>query len=164
MVVGVTGHRPSKLWGYGVEAKIPEEKMRIYFMNKLKEMKATEAITGMALGVDTVFARAVLGLKSLGYDIKLTCAIPCRNHSSKWTSKKAIDEYNYILSKADKVVLVSDCEYNNVVMQIRNEWMVDHSDVMIAIWDGSRGGTANCVRYADARNKEILHVRPFIFN
>ena len=164
MIVGVTGHRPNKLWGYGEEAKIPEEKMRVYFMNTLLGMKATEAITGMALGVDTIYARAVLGLKDMGYDVKLTCAIPCRNHNSKWKSQKAIDEYNYILSRADKVVLVSDCDYNNAVMQLRNEWIVDNSDVIIAVWDGSKGGTDNCVKYAKARNKELRYVRPFIFN
>lgn len=164
MIVGVTGHRPVKLWGYGEDAKIHEEKMKIYFMNELLGLKATEAVTGMALGVDTVFARAVLYMIDLKYDITLTCAIPCRNHSSKWISKNSIDEYNYILSRANKVVLVSDCEYNNAVMQLRNEWMVDYCNTMIAVWDGSRGGTANCVRYAKARNKEIRQVRPFIFN
>jgi uncharacterized phage-like protein YoqJ len=33
-------------------------------------------------------------------------------------------------------------------MQVRNEWMVDHCNDLLAVWDGSDGGTGNCVRYA----------------
>jgi hypothetical protein len=32
-------------------------------------------------------------------------------------------------------------------MQIRNEWMVDHCTHVAALWDGSPGGTGNCIRY-----------------
>jgi len=164
MIVGVTGHRPDKLWGYGDNARPHEEKLEAYLKGKLIELGATEAVTGMALGVDTVFARAAISLKDSGYSIKLTCAIPCRNQTAKWFNKKHIDEYNYILSRADNIVLVSDCEYNSTVMQKRNEWMVDYSDVMIAVWDGSKGGTGNCVRYVKSKNKPIIEIRPFMFN
>lgn len=122
MIVGVTGHRPDKLWGYGDNARPHEEKLEAYLKGKLIELGATEAVTGMALGVDTVFARA------------------------------------------DNIVLVSDCEYNSTVMQQRNEWMLDYSDVMIAVWDGSKGGTGNCVRYVKSKNKPIIEIRPFMFN
>jgi len=45
-------------------------------------------------------------------------------------------------------------------MQKRNEWMVDHSDYVIAVWDGSKGGTGNCVKYAIKQEKEILQLNP----
>ena len=74
---------------------------------------------------------AVLELKNEGYDIKLHCAIPCKNHSCKWI-KESVDQYNYILSKADIVKLVSDEEYKPWLMQKRNEYMVDLADRVIA--------------------------------
>lgn len=114
----------------------------------------------MALGVDTVFALAVLELKDEGYDIKLHCAIPCKNHSCKWI-KESIDQYNDILSKADTVKLVSDEEYKSWLMQKRNEYMVDLADKVIVVWDGTKGGTANCVRYAEKVGKEIIKVNPY---
>ncbi|WP_188052008.1 hypothetical protein [Azospirillum sp. Sh1] len=40
-------------------------------------------------------------------------------------------------------------------MNTRNEWMVDHSDRLLALWDGSQGGTANCVRYARGLGRPI---------
>lgn len=114
----------------------------------------------MALGVDTIAALAVLELKDEGYDIKLHCAIPCRNHSCRW-NKESVELYNYILSKADIVKLVSDQEYKPYLMQKRNEYMVDLADIVIAVWDRSEyGGAYNCVKYALKKNKNILYVDP----
>lgn len=158
MKVCVTGHRPNKMYGYNIYND-QWEKLKEYFKIFLVGTHCEEAITGMALGVDTVFALAVLELKEEGYDIKLHCAIPCRNHSCKWL-KESVDLYNEILSKADTVKLVSDTEYNSFVMQRRNEYMVDLADIVLAVWDGTSGGTANCVAYAKKKNKEIFRFVP----
>ena len=104
-------------------------------------------------------ALAVLELKKERYDIKLHCAIPCKNHSCKWI-KKSVDLYNEILSKADVVKPVSEEEYKPWLMQKRNEYMVDLADKVIAVWDGSKGGTGNCVRYAEKCGKEIIRIMP----
>ncbi|PAD70641.1 hypothetical protein CHH83_02225 [Bacillus sp. 7586-K] len=45
-------------------------------------------------------------------------------------------------------------------MQKRNEWMVDNSDYVIAVWDGTKGGTGNCVKYAQKQNKYITTIKP----
>ena len=159
MKICVTGHRPSKLYGYNL-SDLRWQNLKKQFNSILKENNCTEAITGMALGVDTVFALAVLELKDEGYGIKLHCAIPCKNHSCKWI-KESIDQYNDILSKADTVKLVSDEEYKPWLMQKRNEYMVDLADKVIAVWDGTKGGTANCVKYAEKVGKEIIKVNPY---
>lgn len=39
--------------------------------------------------------------------------------------------------------------------------MVDKSDIVIAIWDGSNSGTGNCVNYAKSKNKKIIKIDPF---
>lgn len=111
----------------------------------------------MALGVDTVFALAVMELKDEGHNIRLHCAIPCKNHSSKWPYNSRI-MYNNILHHADVVKLVSDQEYAPWVMQARNIYMVDLSDKIIAVWDGSQSGTKNCIEYAENRKKEIIRI------
>lgn len=158
MKICVTGHRPHKLYGYNLR-----DKRWTVLKNKFKkiliENNCTEAITGMALGVDTVFALTVLEMKREGYDIKLHCAIPCRNHSCKWI-KESVDLYNKILDKADTVKLVSNENYNPYLMQKRNEYMVDLADKVIAVWDGSKSGTANCVNYARKQGKEIIKIEP----
>ena len=57
MKICVTGHRPNKLYGYNLSDH-RWEKLKERFKQILKENNCDEAITGMALGVDTVFAIA----------------------------------------------------------------------------------------------------------
>ena len=45
-------------------------------------------------------------------------------------------------------------------MQKRNEYMVDNSDYVIAVWNGKLSGTGNTVRYATKNNKVVLLVNP----
>ena len=98
MKISVTGHRPNKMYGYDIYNKQWAE-LKNKFKKLLVENGCTEAITGMALGVDTVFALAVLELKEEGYNIKLHCAIPCKNHSSKWL-KESVELYNKIFESS----------------------------------------------------------------
>lgn len=158
MKISVTGHRPNKMYGYDIHNKQWTE-LKEKFKKLLIENNCDEAITGMALGVDTVFALAVLELKDEGYDIKLHCAIPCANYTWKWI-KESVKQYDEIIKRADIYKLVSDEFYKPYLMQKRNEYMVDLSDKIIAVWDGSKSGTGNCVRYAEKCGKEIIRILP----
>lgn len=66
--------------------------------------------------------------------------------------------YNYILKKADVVKLITGEDYKPWLMKKRNEYMVDLADKVIAVWDGSKGGTYNCVKYAEKKGKEIVRI------
>jgi len=157
-VIAVTGHRPNKLYGYDTDDEryiSLKEQMKEFLIKK----GCTKAVSGMALGVDQLFAEAVIELKESGYNIKLHCAIPCRNHPCKWP-KKSQEHYQWILSKADEVVLVTDAVYSPWLMQVRNKFMVNMADEVLAIWDGSEGGTGNCVKYANETNKKVTIINP----
>lgn len=146
MKIAITGHRPGKLYGYSLSDSkytILKEKLKMI----LKKYKATTAYTGMALGTDMIFANAVLDLKKEGVDIRLVAVLPCVNQDKKW-SKKDQKRYHEILQAADEVFLLSEEEYSPELMRIRNRWLVDHADMLIAVWDGSNSGTSNCIRYA----------------
>lgn len=153
MIIAVTGHRPNKLWGYDYWTPKYIE-LGKQLRQILIENQASHIISGMALGVDTVFA--MVGLK-LG--IPLECAIPCQGQDSQWI-KESKDLYNKILEQCDKVTFVSDQPYHPSLMQKRNEYMVDNCDLLIAVWDGTSGGTYNCVRYAQSKNKKIIFINP----
>jgi uncharacterized phage-like protein YoqJ len=56
--------------------------------------------------------------------------------------------------------LVTDAPYRAELMQIRNEWMVDRCDLLIAVWNGTPGGTANCVAYAKKEGCPIDYIDP----
>ena len=45
-------------------------------------------------------------------------------------------------------------------MDKRNRYMVDHADVLIAVWDGSPSGTGKTVRYAHQQGKSVTIIDP----
>ena len=176
-ILTVTGHRPNKISKELYDWNKPLAQHYIRFFINYIRTAAEEAKnhnvsvicrSGMALGIDTVFAIAALFLKRAGYPVLLHCYIPCSNHSSNWP-KSSVDVYNKILSYADEVIYVSDKPYTNKSMQDRNIAMVDGinedgCDRVLAIWDGTKGGTGNCVNYARSRNKIIDVVSPESIN
>lgn len=154
--VGVTGHRPDKLWGYDTDNP-NYERLRRYFRQMLMELNCGTAHTGMAIGTDIEFAKAVLEMKDyLHKPIELVAHIPCDNQQCKWPRDTQLD-YEYILSRCSEVTIVSPGPYAPWKMQKRNEHLVNSVDHLIAVYDGSAGGTGNCVGYA--RNTSvILHI------
>ena len=162
MIICGTGHRPGKLWGYNLNHPMYQRvkaALKNYFKEQYKKTNDLTIISGMALGFDTIFAQVALELKAEGVPIKLVCAIPCLNHTSKWF-KESVVEWQRIVDLADEVVYVTNAEYTNACMQLRNEYMVNNSDVVIALFDGTPGGTANCVKYAEKIGKKIERMNP----
>lgn len=176
MFLTVTGHRPEKLApnneAYNPGAAINIEigrLMRRYILNKagydaetntFKNDEKVILITGMALGVDIIWAKVALRLKKQRPDkFYLECAVPCRSHGAKW-NKESREMYNTILSEADQVTIVSEGEYKPYMMQKRNEYMVDASEEVFAVWDGSKSGTGNCVNYALKKGRKVYLVEP----
>lgn len=160
--IAVTGHRPNKLWGYDIYT--PKyialgRAIRDVILENSVNHSEIELISGMALGVDTLFALIALKLKSKCSNYQLHCAIPCKNHSSNWFGE-SVKQYNSIIDSADSVKLVTDTHYTPSCMQLRNEYMVNRCDILIAVWDKSAGGTANCVRYAQEIGKPIVFINP----
>ncbi len=45
-------------------------------------------------------------------------------------------------------------------MQKRNEWMVDNSDAVIAVGDGTPGATATTMDYARKLGRSVLLIDP----
>lgn len=132
-VLAFTGHRPDKIHDSLIE-------VRCGLVHYLTLFRPDEAIGGMADGFDTEAALTCIEL-----DIPFTAAVPFRGHQSRVDR----EVYSFILSMAKRVVHVSDEPYRGPwQMQMRNVWMVDRSTRLATCWDGSSGGTANCVRYA----------------
>lgn len=159
--VGVTGHRPQKLQGgYHLES-IPNQRlkdeMKNELLNLLLEHGTLIGITGMALGVDTLFAIALIELKEqFPGKVSLVAARPFGTHGQ---GNGGTEVYNLILEYADGVINTSgDESYKVQYMQIRNEWIVDNSDVLIAVFDGSPSGTKNCVDYAIKQEVPVKYI------
>ena len=114
---------------------------------------ATHFISGMALGVDMWAAEAIIELKEKGLDITLEAALPHKKQSAGWNaSHKA--RYTAILKKCDKITCVSE-HYTHYCMMKRNQYMVDSSDLVIAVTDDFSGGSGKTVLYARSKNVPV---------
>lgn len=138
-----TGHRPEKL---GMpEAKVVE--------GLKKEIRTAMAdgfqtfISGMARGVDLWAAEIVLALRDEGTAIRLICASPYKGFEARW-SREWQERYGNVMERADLVRFICP-GYSRDCFQRRNEWMVDHSARVIAVYNGGPGGTRNTVEYAE---------------
>lgn len=152
MIVAITGHRPPKVGGY----RIPNPVFREIY-NQLESALIARGpelvLTGMALGVDQWAARICLT-----HGIPFDAIIPFRGFETRWPSH-AQAEFQELCSRAAHVHYVVDTrEYRAAYLYRRNAWMVDHSSLLIAVWNGSPGGTANTVEYARRRGKEVHEV------
>lgn len=157
-IIAFTGHRPTKIGGYD-----PNNPLRSAIIKDLtSEIRAAQIvhpnlklISGGALGIDQDVANI-----AITYKIPFILACPCYNMDSKWpvSSQK---EFRRIADAAEEVVYVHNGPYNGPgCLQKRNEWMVDHCDELIAVWDGSTGGTHNCVKYAAGERVKIYRIDP----
>jgi len=119
-------------------------------------------ISGLAIGVDLLAAESVAYVRVFAKDkeVKLTGAMPFPSQPNKWPEPTRQHWHN-VCQLCNQVVSVSADPYSPQKMQIRNEWMVDQSDYVIAIWNGMKsGGTWNCINYAKSKNKPVLAVQP----
>lgn len=149
MIICGTGHRPDKLGGYGVDAK---NNLLTLARDWLTAYTPESVISGGALGWDQALAWAAYYTK-----IPFTLALPFDGFWSKWP-KTSQDELENLVAFADRVVYVCDPGYAPWKMQDRNKWMVDNCDTVLALWNGSEGGTANCIKYAERVGKPLINL------
>jgi uncharacterized phage-like protein YoqJ len=153
MIISGTGHRLDKLGGFYIPNSIFNYVCKSTEKILIKE-NPSKIISGMAIGYDTWLAQIAYKL-----GIPFIAAVPFVGQESRWPESSK-ELYRKLLSLACDVVIVSDGSYSPEKMQIRNEYMVNHSDKVLACWNGSVGGTGNCVRYATSIGKEIIRINP----
>lgn len=158
-----TGHRPHKLpWRYDEEDPRCTE-LRAVLARQIGRLAAEEGVTdfytGMALGVDTWAALAVLDLRERDPAVRLHCLLPCEGQESTWP-EAAQARYRHILDQADSVAYVRR-RYDKTCMLERDRQLVDHAAFLLAVYNGEkRGGTAATVRYARRAGREVIVIDP----
>lgn len=149
--VGITGHRPQSL--------SPSEQewtgqVLPALMHSLRTSHGMQvAISGFALGADTIWAQAALeqGIRLWGY-------IPSPDQSKRWqASERAL--HLELVSNASRI-LVHGESHDNRWFRARNEMIVRDSNVLVAVHkEGkSTGGTAAVIRKALASGKRLIRV------
>lgn len=160
-----TGHRPQNLkFGYNehsFECIRLKKLLRKAIIGMITKYNVSHFISGMALGVDMYAAEIVLEVKKEFPNVILECAIPCRTQATKWSSH-FVERYNNIVDNADVKTILQE-SYTKDCMRKRNEYMINHSNYVIAVFNGESGGTANTINYARKNKKKILIINPDSF-
>lgn len=127
----------------------------------LKNHSTITCRSGMALGADTLWAEAIVKMKEKYPDrIRFAADIPSLYQASQWKMKSK-KRWLELLQQADEVN-----DWNNGkpwekgCEEIRNQNMIKRCDTLIAIFNGTKGGTYN--GYHDGINygKQIYRVDP----
>lgn len=159
-VIAFTGHRPPKLGGYGITetkswlSNVISDKLREYALKG-----PIGVMSGCAQGTDQIAAFEAWLLKREGLDVKLTMVMPYPSFGENWPWQ-AWKHLEWLLDQADQRIVVSQGPYEVWKLQARNEYLVDYSNLLIAVHDGSSGGTDNTIKYAISKGRPFLRVNP----
>lgn len=144
MIVAATGHRPKSLpTGY------QNAPLQLLADAWLGSRKPSVVISGMALGWDQAIAVSALKL-----GIPVWAYVPFVGQADAWPTPSQV-AYQQLLLRCAKINVVNNGGYEGWKMQARNEAMVDDCDTLLALWNGERSGTGNCVNYARKKKVEV---------
>ena len=146
----VTGHRdlPQKEINY-VKAVLGREIDRAVADGYICFM------SGFGEGVDQYFAEIVLERQKETPALELIAVIPYRKRLDSLNEKGRT--YEMLEACADVVVMQE--KYHPSVYSHRNRYMVEHSDRVIAVYDGrEKGGTVRAIRFAHQFRKELREI------
>ena len=154
-----TGHRPEKLpWGADECdprcIKLKEE--LACHLEGLYLAGCRHFLCGMARGCDMYFAEGVLALRKKYPDVTLEAALPCDTQSSAWPADER-RRYEHLLAESDEVSFVAH-RYTPGCMQRRNEYMVESSGVLLAVYNGSAGGTMQTILFAQRKGLRVITI------
>lgn len=145
-----TGHRPEKLTRMEQEIKSNLE----HEIRRAIDDGFNVFITGMARGVDIWAAEIVLQIRQTGVPVRLICASPHQGFEELWSSEWQ-HRYNAVLEAADLARFICP-RYSRGCFQVRNEWMVNHSSRVLAVFNGQPSGTKNTIDYAYRQGVPVI--------
>lgn len=156
-----TGHRPGQL-PVGGEESAPEMQALIRSLereiSRAVETGVTTFYAGGAAGFDTLAAEAVLRQKAINPALRLCLALPGETPPLQWSARQK-QRYDAILSAADEIyVAPADAAFPNARYHLRNRYMVDHANLVIAYLAANSGGTRSTVAYAKKKGLPVVNL------
>ncbi len=152
-----TGHRPEKLpW------RRDESDPRCLALKERLAAAVEDAydkgmrhfMCGMARGADFYFCDAVLELRERRSGVTLEAVIPCEEQAARWSERER-ERWFSLVERCDGETMLQH-HYDKGCMLRRNRYLVDHSSMLIAVYDGMLGGTMYTLSYAMKRGLETV--------
>jgi hypothetical protein len=161
IVIGVSGHR--KLRNERALAK-QVQKIVIKIKETIPELKNIPVefriLSPLAEGADRLVTRELL--KVTGSQLQVVLPLDKDEYLKDFAHGESREEFNILLESATSVIQpVSNPKRPKAYMAV-GRYIVDHCDVLIAIWDGNtangKGGTADVVDYAREKKCPVFWI------
>ena len=150
VIIGVTGHQKRKGldWNW----------VNVTLRADLAALgKVDRALSSLAAGADQRFAAVALEL-----NIPVTAVLPMSGYE-RFLRGRDLARYRTLLPRCDQIVLDGGGRPNEAFFAAGRD-IVDHCDVLFAVWDGlpagAMGGTGDVVEYARQSGRRIVHIDP----
>ncbi len=145
MRVAVTGHQPHLLGGFDEKAAL---RLRTFARGWLQRTRPTEVICGMAPGWDLAMAEA-----ALDEAVPLVAALAWPGQGKNWPE----DAYKHLQTLLGRAAQVHTMFPKRApeMWTARDRWVLERSDLVVALWSGVEGGTAQAVAHARELGKPV---------
>jgi hypothetical protein len=154
--IGVTGHR------YLAET----DKLRTKIVETLDHVvrvfpgESLTVVSALAEGADTLVAQ--LALERFNARLVVPLPLPREEYLNDFATNAAKNAFAVLLDNAAEIIDPPSFADRNEAYEAAGLYVLDHSDVLIAIWDGrveqGRGGTGQIVSKARQSKKPIAWV------
>jgi hypothetical protein len=154
--LGVTGHRTLD---ESVEQWVARELGALfrYLAHAASGVEAPRAVSSLAVGADQLFATA-----ALHHGVPFDVVLPFSSFIEDFPEGPDRYSYEHLLSAAKSVTCLPWDSRSNGAYLAGGLWVVDHCDILIAIWNGEKaagvGGTGDIVDYCRDTGKPCIHL------
>lgn len=149
-IIGVTGHQ-----------RLPDAARALAERDISSLLDRHASVTGMsslAEGADQLFARLVLEASG-----ELHAVLPSRGYETSFHGP-ALDAFHHLVAAATTVTELDFPEPSEAAFRAAGHYVVEHCDVLVAVWDGQPargvGGTGDAVAHARALARQVLITWP----
>lgn len=157
-ICAFTGSRPEKMPVLQKPESTEYQELIGRIRNKIIELTERENVTtflsGVAKGIDLIAAEIVLELAENDKRLQLECIVPYRAQANGW-SEEYKEQYRSVLDRSDMVTVLQE-KYSRGCLQKRNRYLVEKADLVLAVWNGTKGGTEYTIKYGRKLNKELI--------
>lgn len=170
--IGVTGHRIIKdpEWTAQKIRDILHHRIWEFFdfpvqREKIGSRIAFTLLSPLAEGADRLVAVEVF--KTADSELEAVLPMAEEEYCRDFATAESRAEFHDLLGQARKITLIKEAgsdsgpaEFRKKAYEAAGRYVVDHCDLLIAIWDGEpargRGGTAEIITYARSKNRPLV--------
>lgn len=156
-----TGYRPFKMpFGYDEDGETGKKfkKRLLIAIEDLIRQGYLHMISGGAQEMDIMAAEAVIELKKKYDSVTLELAIPYENQAEEWTEDYR-KRWQTCVDAADMMTVISH-EFTDNCFMLKNHYLVQQADVVLACFDGQDEGTKQTIEYAKEYGCPVVIIKP----